>query len=102
MPMNAPHPEPEDLEGLEALGRAISAARKRRRLTQLELARAVGLSRQTIAGLEAGNISDIGIRKVMRVLEHLELSLVTRPAGHPVTLEDLLRERAQADKRGDR
>jgi transcriptional regulator with XRE-family HTH domain len=74
---------------LAELGRQVAQSRRQRRLSQSELAAAVGLSRQTISSLERGDITDLGIRKVLRLLEALDLTLVVRPLNHLVTLDDL-------------
>ena len=74
---------------LTELGRQVARSRKAQKLSQTELAVATGLSRQTVSALERGDVSDLGIRKVLRLLEALDLTLVVRPMGHPVTLDDL-------------
>jgi transcriptional regulator with XRE-family HTH domain len=74
---------------LEELGRQISRVRRDRRISQDELAHACGLSRQTISGLERGELTDLGLRKLERLLEALDLDLAIRPRHHPVTLDDL-------------
>jgi HTH-type transcriptional regulator / antitoxin HipB len=74
---------------LADLGRQIERARSQRRLTQSELARACGLSRQTVSGLERGELGDLGVRKLERLLEALDLTLVLRPRRHLVTLDEL-------------
>jgi transcriptional regulator with XRE-family HTH domain len=71
------------------LGRQVALVRRRQQLSQTDLGAAVGLSRQTISALERGDISDLGVRKVLRLLEALDLTLVVRPIGHPITLDDL-------------
>ena len=80
---------------LFSLGRSIREARKTRKLTQSEVAAAAGIVRSTLSQLEAGTIQDIGIRKVLRVLDFLGLELTVRPMGAPPTLEELRRDRAQ-------
>jgi transcriptional regulator with XRE-family HTH domain len=77
---------------LADLGRSVAAARRARRLSQTELGRAAGLSRQTISELERGVVPDLGVRKVARVLEVLELELLVRPEGHPAALDGLGRQ----------
>jgi transcriptional regulator with XRE-family HTH domain len=52
----------------------------------------VGISRKTLGQIETGTVTDIGIRKVERVLEVLGLELSVRPAGAPPTLEELQKE----------
>lgn len=71
------------------MGVEIARERKRRGVSQTTLGRAAGLSRQTISALERGTIPDLGVRKLRRVLEALDLELIVRPGGHPVTLDDL-------------
>ncbi|NCO53273.1 MAG: helix-turn-helix transcriptional regulator [Deltaproteobacteria bacterium] len=71
------------------IGRKIQQARKIRRITQADLGNALGISRNTIGQIERGTVQDIGVRKLIRVLEFLGLELQTRPAGRPPTLEEL-------------
>jgi transcriptional regulator with XRE-family HTH domain len=74
------------------IGTQIRLTRKVRKLTQADLASALGMSRTTIGQIENGTVQDIGIRKVIRLLEFLELELRVRPLGKPPTLEELQEE----------
>jgi len=74
------------------IGKYIRQARREQHLTQAALATALGMSRATISQLEQGTVQDIGIRKVMRLLEYLGLTLQVRPQGRPPTLEELREE----------
>jgi transcriptional regulator with XRE-family HTH domain len=74
------------------IGNQIRQARKKRHITQAELAKALGMSRTTIGQIENGTVQEIGVRKLIRVLEFLELELRVRPAGRPPTLEELQEE----------
>ena len=67
----------------QELGQAIRSARKARSLTQAQLAKAAGLSRETLNLLESGLVRDLGIRKVLAVLEALGLELTVEPTGRP-------------------
>lgn len=78
------------------IGRQIRQARKQRRLSQADLAQALGMSRTTIGQIESGTVQEIGVRKLIRVADHLELELRLRPAGVPPTLEELLAERQES------
>ncbi|OGR07914.1 MAG: transcriptional regulator [Deltaproteobacteria bacterium RIFOXYD12_FULL_50_9] len=78
------------------LGQAIRQARKSKCLTQAQVAAAVGIGRVTISQMENETVQDIGIRKVIRLLEYLGLELAVRPAGAPPTLEELQKEQKQA------
>ena len=74
------------------IGTRIRQARKDHHLTQAALATVLGMSRATINQLERGTVQDIGIRKVMRLLEYLGLTLQVRPKGQPPTLDELREE----------
>ena len=74
---------------LFSLGKAIQQERKRKGITQIALAKAARIGRSTLSQIENGTVKDIGIRKVIRVLDYLGLELTTRPQGAPPTLEEL-------------
>jgi hypothetical protein len=50
------------------------------------------MSRTTIGQIEYGTIQGISVRKLIRVIEFLELELRVRPEGRPPTLEELREE----------
>lgn len=74
------------------IGKQIRQARKSRKVSQAALAKALGMSRTTIGQIENGAVQEIGVRKLIRVLEFLGLELRVRPAGRPPTLEELREE----------
>lgn len=74
------------------IGNVIREARKRQKLTQSALANVSGIGRSTLSQIENGVVTDIGIRKIIRVLDYLGLELTTRPQGAPPTLEELRQE----------
>ncbi len=71
------------------IGQHIRKERKKRKLSQQHLANLLGMSRTTISQIENGIIQDIGVRKLFRILEVLDLEVKVRPAGSPPTLEEL-------------
>jgi transcriptional regulator with XRE-family HTH domain len=77
---------------LFSIGQQIRQARKSRQLSQADLAKVFGMSRTTIGQIENGVVQDIGVRKIIRILEYLGLELSVRPAGRPPTLEELREE----------
>lgn len=74
------------------IGQKIRGVRKNRNISQTELAKALGMSRTTIGQIENGIVKEIGMRKLIRVLEFLGLELRVRLAGSPPTLEELREE----------
>lgn len=65
---------------LQELGFEIRRARIERGLTQAQLATAAGLSRPTLNRLENGLFPDLGVKKVLAILETLALDLSVQPA----------------------
>ena len=74
---------------LFAIGEQIRKERKRRKIPQDKIARDLGMSRSTISQIEAGIVQEVGVRKLIRILDYLGLELRVRPAGAPPTLEEL-------------
>ena len=78
---------------LDEIGIAVAEERKRRGLTQLEVARRAQVSRATMDILENGRGTDLGYGKLARILAALGLELRLQPAStERPTLEDLLKE----------
>ena len=74
------------------IGEVIRKERKRRKISQEKLAYDLEMSRTTISQIESGTIQEIGVRKLIRILEYLNLELRVRPAGMPPTLDELREE----------
>jgi transcriptional regulator with XRE-family HTH domain len=68
---------------IQELGHEIRQARLAQDMTQAELAAAAGISRPTLNLLESGLVRDLGIRKVLAVLERLGLEMTLQRAGRP-------------------
>jgi len=66
---------------LSQLGSSIKARRSELGLSQAQLARMSGLTRQTISGLENGTINDLGFNRVCQVLNVLGLIPEVAPSG---------------------
>jgi len=81
------------MDDLNRIGNQVREARKWQCLTQAALAAEAGISRTTLSLLEGGIVQELGIRKVIRILDRLGLELTTRPAGAPPTLEEIREER---------
>ena len=73
MPKRTPPTFPAAARQLAALGERLRAARRRRRLTQAVVAARGGVSKQTLAKLEAGNPAT-SLATMLRVLGVLGLA----------------------------
>lgn len=62
----------------QELGAKIRQARTAKKLTQEALARATDLSRTTINQLESGASPDLGVKKLLTVLEVLDLNVIKK------------------------
>lgn len=77
---------------LFVIGEEIRNGRKRRKISQGAMAKDLGMSRATISQIESGTVQDVGVRKLIRILDYLGLELRVRPAGRPPTLDELREE----------
>lgn len=67
---------------------AITQRRKTLGLTQADLAARAGISRRTMVDIEAGK-HDIGIRKLLRILDSIGLTLIIREGKDRPTESEL-------------
>jgi transcriptional regulator with XRE-family HTH domain len=74
------------------IGEQILESRKMRHVSQAEVAHALGMSRINIGQIENGTVQENGMRKLIRILEFLNLELRVRSAGKPTTLDELRKE----------
>lgn len=75
------------------IGEEIRKERKGRKISQEKMAKDLGMSRATISQIESGTVQEIGVRKLIRILEYLNLELRVRPSGAPPTLDELRGEK---------
>ena len=71
------------------IGEKLRKERKRRKISQEKMAKDLEMSRTTISQIESGTVQEIGVRKLIRILEYLDMELRVRPAGAPPTLDEL-------------
>ena len=82
---------------LQEFGNQIREARRKRRISQAELASRLRMSRATISGIERGAVSEIGIVKFMALCAMLDLELtMTARRGRPTLAE--LQEELRSEK----
>jgi len=83
---------------LTSIGERTASERKQRKLSQIQVARIAGVSRQTMDLLENGRATEIGYSKLVRILAAVGLELRLEPLSlERPTLDDLLREDAGGD-----
>lgn len=74
---------------LEQIGSDIRRQRQARNLIQAQLARRAGITRTTLNQLENGTITDLGARKLLAILGHLDLELSVQPVADSRTRDYL-------------
>jgi HTH-type transcriptional regulator / antitoxin HipB len=84
------------MKSLQELGNAVATRRKDRDLTQAELARQTGLSRELVTRLERGQLAEFGARKLLALLAALDLEMTFVESGTSGSLDELRRERSGA------
>lgn len=81
---------------LPEIGAVFRAARREQRRTQADLARELGMSRATLSALESGRCTEIGVRKLLSLLEAVGLDLYAAPRRARPTLDELREEHRRA------
>ncbi|NPA72721.1 MAG: helix-turn-helix transcriptional regulator [Gammaproteobacteria bacterium] len=71
------------------LGRQVAELRGLKKISQQRLADAIGVSRVTINALETGRAGDVGVRKVLKVLEYLGYEIHIKEKSRFPTFEEL-------------
>lgn len=73
----------------QTLGQTIRFFRKQQGVSQQQLADDTGVSRATINGIENARAGDIGLRKVLKILDYLGKEIAIREKSPFPTLEEL-------------
>lgn len=82
---------------LTELGNTLAIARKKRKLTQENLAQQARIGRVTLSQIENGIVNEIGVNKIIRLCELLGLELTIKEKNTRPTLQQLLAERNKHD-----
>jgi HTH-type transcriptional regulator/antitoxin HipB len=75
------------------LGEFVAASRRALGLNQNEVARQVGISRESLVRFERGQLPEFGTRKLLAVLAVLGLQIQFQQVGISGSLDQLRRER---------
>jgi len=76
----------------QELGEFLSKSRRSKKISQQTLADHIGISRATINAFEAGRAGDIGIRKILKIIDYLGFELCLKEKSDFPTLEELRNE----------
>lgn len=80
------------MNDLASVAETLRQLRREAGLSQAELAGRAGVSRVTVARMEAASQGDMSVSVLLRLLTALDQELLVRPAGHRRTLDDILAE----------
>lgn len=73
----------------QTLGQEIRHLRRQRRISQQLMAEHLAISRTTLNALETGKAGDIGIKKIIKILDYLGMELNLREKSPFPTFEEL-------------
>lgn len=73
----------------QELGQTIARLRREKKISQQTMAEHLGISRATLNAFENNRSGDIGVRKVMKILDYLGCELTIRDKSPFPTLEEL-------------
>ena len=74
---------------LKEFGKHISQLRKEKKVSQKQLAYDLNISRATISSLENASGSDVGIKKVLQILDYLGFELTCKEKSSFPAFEEL-------------
>ena len=74
-------------------GKSIALMRKDKKISQGQMAKDLNISRATISSLENARTVDIGIKKILQIVDYLGYELVFKEKAAFPTFEELRDER---------
>lgn len=74
---------------LKEFGQNMAKLRKEKKVSQEKLSKDIGISRATISSLENGTSSDVGIKKILQILDYLGYELTCKEKSPFPTFEEL-------------
>ena len=72
------------------LGKEVSILRKQKKISQQQLSQDLQISRATISSFENGNPVDIGVKKVIQILDYLGYEISIKVKSPFPIFEDLV------------
>lgn len=75
------------------IGKETATLRKMKKISQKELSQNLHISRATISSFENGNSVDIGLKKVLQIIDYLGYEFALKEKTQFPVFEDILNER---------
>lgn len=75
------------------LGKKMATLRKMKKISQSELSENLHISRATISNFENGKSIDIGLKKVLQIIDYLGYEFAIKEKTDFPVFEDILNER---------
>lgn len=72
------------------LGKEISSLRKAKGISQQQLAKDLNISRATISNFENGSGSDIGLKKILQILDYLGYKVALKEKSAFPSFEEIV------------
>jgi len=72
------------------IGKAISEIRKQKKISQKSLCEDIAISRATLSNLENGGDIDIGLKKVLQIVDYLDCELCIKEKSPFPVFEDII------------
>lgn len=72
------------------IGQEIATIRKSKKISQQEMSKHINISRATISSIENGSVSDVGIKKILRIIDYLGCEITIKEKTLFPTFEDLI------------
>ena len=73
----------------QEFGQTIAKLRKKQSLSQSQLSKDIGISRATLSSFENGRGVDIGLRKVLQIIDYLGYKIELKPNSLFPSFEEL-------------
>ncbi|WP_121628746.1 helix-turn-helix domain-containing protein [Poseidonibacter antarcticus] len=72
------------------LGKELASLRKSKKISQQTIANDLHISRATISNFESGSFNDIGLKKVLQLVDYLGYELSLKEKSPFPTFEDII------------
>jgi len=77
----------------QEFGKKLAFLRKEQKISQEQLSKDLGISRATISAFENGRSPDVGLKKILQIIDSLGYELTLKEKAPFPTFEELLDER---------